>query len=94
MRRTLALKSAARNSKLSAKDVCILSCWARGAGSQGKGASVAVKPSLTGGGFSEKFDAVLGLTEATQGDFCEVPVPGMRPGTLDRTMVPCHGAYV
>ena len=80
--------------KLSAKDVCILSYWARGAGVQGKAASLAVKPSRTGGGFSEKFDVVLGLTEAIQGDFCEVPVPGMRRSALDRPMVPCHGAYV
>ena len=78
--------------KLSAKDVCILSYWARGAGVQGKGASLAVKPSRTGGGFSEKFDAMLGLTEAIQGDFCDVPVPGMLRSTLDRTTVPCHGA--
>ena len=26
--------------------------------------------------------------------FCEVPVPGMLRSTLDRTMGPCHGAYV
>ena len=31
--------------KLSAKDVCILSYWPRGAGVRGKGASFAVKPS-------------------------------------------------
>ena len=35
-----------------------------------------------------------GLTEAIQGDFCEVPAPEMLRSTLDRTMVPCHGAYV
>ena len=46
----------------SAKDVCILSCRARGAGVQGKGVSLAVKPSRTRGSISEKFDAVLGLT--------------------------------
>ena len=33
--------------KLSAKDVCILSCWARGASVQGEGANLAVKPSRT-----------------------------------------------
>ena len=37
---------------------------------------------------------MLGLTEAVQGDFCDVPVPGMLRSTLDRTTVPCHGAYV
>ena len=45
--------------KLSAKDESILSNWARGAGVQGKRASLTVKPSRAGGGFSEKFDAVL-----------------------------------
>ena len=78
--------------KLSARDVCILSCWACGAGVQGKGASLAVKPSRTGGGFSEKFDGMLGLT--IQGDFCDGPALGMPRSTFDRTTVPCHGAYV
>ena len=105
MRRTLAQKSAARNSfkilvhlkmhgNLSAKDVRILSYWARGACVQRKGASLAVKSSRTGRGFSEKFDAVLGLTEAIQSDSCDVPISGMLRSTLDRTMMPCHGAYV
>ena len=78
----------------SAKDVCILNCWARGARVQGKGVSLAVKPSRTRGSFSEKFDAVLGLTEAIQSDFCCVPVPGMPRSTLDRNTAPCHGAHV
>ena len=76
--------------KLSAKDVRILSYWARGARVQRKGASLAVKSSRTGRGFSEKFD----LTEAIQGDSCDVPIPGMLRSTSDRTMIPCHGAYV
>ena len=58
----------------------------RGSGVQGKGA--AVKPNRTGEGVSEKLDTVLALTEAIQGDFCDIPATGMLRSTSDRTVVP------
>ena len=43
--------------KLSAKDVCSLVYWAKGAGLQGAACTLAKDPNLIGGHFSENFDA-------------------------------------
>ena len=47
--------------KLSAKDVCSLVYWAKGAGLRGAACASAKDPILTGGHFSEHFDATTGL---------------------------------
>ena len=59
---------------LSAKQSCVLSFWAAGAGAKGMITKLAFKPSSQSGHFSRHFDAVVGC-RPTDRDFYELHVP-------------------
>ena len=74
--------------KLPARTVCILSYWAREAGIQGPGASLAMAPTRTGGAFSVHFDKVVGLDGYLNSDFYSVDVPTHNKHDLARSVKP------
>ncbi len=55
-------------SKLSAKDVCVISYWASKAGLCGRGADLALAPSAESSNYSRHFDRVVGVE--LDGDWC------------------------
>jgi hypothetical protein len=73
---------------LSAKQVCLLSFWARGGGLCNPGASLAVHPAKEGGAFSKHFDKVIGLDRELKGEFYEFPMPMLERWSLGRTVGP------
>ena len=75
--------------KLSAKDVCSLVYWGKGAGLQGVVCTLAKDPNLTGGHFSEHFDAITGLKEGMQSeDLIMLDIPGRNRCDSESSTVP------
>ena len=69
---------------LTAKHVCVLAYWAKGAGVVSPGSDLAMHPKCTGGRFSAHFDHVTGMDEGIKGDWFSVPVPSYSQCDLSR----------
>ena len=72
--------------QITAKTACILAWWAKQGGLNNAGTRLAVKPSRTGGAFSEHFDRVVGLNSCD--DVYTISVPGHERATLGRATIP------
>jgi len=73
--------------KLSAKTVCVLSYWAKGAGVCEPGSKLAFPPNRTGGHYSAHFDKVVGLDEALKQDWYKINLPGHSKHDVSRTVM-------
>ena len=75
---------------VTAKMVCILAFWAKGASMTGKGCDLACSPVNQGGSFSRHFDKVMGFGKVMGEGLYELAVPGTNRSVLGRSVIqPC-----